>query len=142
MNDRMVEFRLKGPMNNRLPKVGQETAGEKVFMRVSCMMCLFPEHCQIRTVEHGWTIEVFSEDWGKVESAFRGMYLGGKRVIDKIDRRADRRRASERRAGGCGVRCSEPTRPEPRQPPEWQTEGISAPQAARKGNSATKAALG
>ena len=78
MNDRMIEFRRKGPMNNRLPKVGQETAGETVLMRVSCIMFLSPEHHQIRTIEHGWTVEVFSEDWEKVERAFRGMYLGGK----------------------------------------------------------------
>jgi hypothetical protein len=79
MNDRMIEFRLNtGPMENRIPKVGKRLPGETVLMRVSAMMCLFPELHQIRTFEHGWTIEVWPEDWDKVERAFRHMYLGGK----------------------------------------------------------------
>ena len=74
----MVEFRTKGPMNNRLPNVGKETAGEVCYLRVGMIMCLFPEHRQICTTGHRWTLEVFSEDWPKVERAFRAMYLGGK----------------------------------------------------------------
>ena len=76
--DAMVEFRLKGPMNNRLPNVGKDTPGETVYMRTSAMMCLFPDHQQIRTIEHGWTVDVFFEDWEKVEKAFRSAYLGRK----------------------------------------------------------------
>ena len=41
-------------------------------------MCLFPEHRQIRTVESGWTLDVWEEDWLKVEKAFRATYLGEK----------------------------------------------------------------
>jgi len=76
MRDRMIAFRLKGPMNNRLPNVGKEMAGEMCFMRVGAIMCLFPEHRQIRTIEHGWTVEVYEEDWANVERAFRAEYLG------------------------------------------------------------------
>lgn len=78
MNDRMIEFRLKGPMNNRLPNVGKPMPGEKCYMRVSMILCLFPEHQQIRTVENGWTVDVCDQDWEKVERAFRNAYLGGK----------------------------------------------------------------
>ena len=52
--------------------------GETVLMRVSQIMCLFPEHRQVRTVENGWTLTVFEEDWPKVEKAFRSAFLGGK----------------------------------------------------------------
>lgn len=76
-NDRMIEFRLKGPMNNRLPNVGKSQPGERVLFRVSMILCLFPEHCEIRTV-NGWTLEVYEEDFPGVERAFRGMFLGGK----------------------------------------------------------------
>ena len=53
MTDCMVEF-----------KIG---TGETVYMRVSAMMCLFPNHHQIRTIEHGWTEasdqeELFSDE--------------------------------------------------------------------------------
>jgi hypothetical protein len=74
----MVEFRMKGPMENRLSKVGKYAPGETVLMRVSQMLCLFPDHRQIRTTESGWTVEVFHEDWPRVEKAFRSAYLGGK----------------------------------------------------------------
>ena len=46
------------------------------MMRVSAMMCLFPAHRQIRTIEHGWTVTVCEEDWLKVEKMFRYAYLG------------------------------------------------------------------
>lgn len=75
-DERMIEFRLRGPMNNRLPKVGQYQPGERCLMRVSAMLCLFPEQHQIRTVENGWTVVVFEEDWERVEKAFRSAYLG------------------------------------------------------------------
>ncbi len=65
-------------MNNRLPNVGKSQPGETCLMRVSAMMCLFPLHCQIRTIENGWTVEVYEDDWSKVEAAFRSAYLGGK----------------------------------------------------------------
>ncbi len=74
----MVEFRLQGAMNNRLPNVGKQMPGEICFMRVSQMLCLFPEHRQIRTTENGWTVDVYEEDWAKVEKAFRSAFLGGK----------------------------------------------------------------
>lgn len=77
-DERMIEFRLPGPMNNRLPKVGKIMPGEVCLMRISAMLCLFPEHRQIRTIENGWTVEVYEEDWEKVEKAFRSAYLGGK----------------------------------------------------------------
>ena len=64
MTDCMVEFKIE--------------SGETVYMRVSAMMCLFPNHHQIRTIEHGWTVTVCLEDWPKVERAFRACYLGGK----------------------------------------------------------------
>lgn len=76
LNDRMIEIRLKGPINNRLPNVGKPIAGEKVLLRISMIMCLFPQHCQIRTVEGGWTLDIFEEDFPKVEKAFRSAYLG------------------------------------------------------------------
>ena len=75
--DAMIEFRLKGPMNNRIPNVGKDMPGERIYMRTSAMMCLFPDHHQIRTIEYGWTVEVCTEDWPKVEKAFRSAYLGG-----------------------------------------------------------------
>jgi hypothetical protein len=81
-NEIMVEFRLKGPIGNRLTKrgneVGKNQPGELCLMRVSQMLCLFPAHFQIRTTENGWTVEVYEEDWPKVEKAFRAAYLGGK----------------------------------------------------------------
>jgi hypothetical protein len=40
---------------------------ERILLRVSAMMCLFPEQRQIRTTE-----------WGKVEKAFRNAYLGNR----------------------------------------------------------------
>lgn len=85
----MVEFRLKGPMNNRLPNVGKETPGETVLMRVSQILCLFPDHRQIRTTENGWTVEVFAKDWDKVERAFRAAYLGGKVHAVELERSDD-----------------------------------------------------
>ena len=78
MNDMMVEFRLNAFMENRLGKVGKYAPGERVLMRVSAMLCLFPEHHQVRTIENGWTVDVFEGDWPKVERAFRYAYLGAK----------------------------------------------------------------
>lgn len=76
-DERMIEFRLKGLlMNNRLPNVGKVKPRERCLMRISAILCLFPEHHQIRTIEHGWTVEVHPEDWEKVERAFRSAYLG------------------------------------------------------------------
>lgn len=76
LNDRLVEFRLRrGPMGTRSPNVGKYQPGERVILRVSMILCLFPEDCSIRTTEHGWTMEVFEEDFPKVEIAFRSMYL-------------------------------------------------------------------
>ena len=72
-DERMVEFRLNGPATG-LPLKSQP--GERCLMRVSAMLCLFPEHHQIRTIENAWTVEVFEEDWDKVEKAFRSAYLG------------------------------------------------------------------
>lgn len=72
----MVEFRINGPMC-RAPKRGHEP-GEKCLMRVSQILCLFPEHRQVRTTESGWTLDVYEGDWDKVERAFRSAYLGGK----------------------------------------------------------------
>lgn len=42
------------------------------------ILCLFPEHRQIRTNEHGWTVTVHEDDWPKVEKAFRSIYLGNR----------------------------------------------------------------
>jgi hypothetical protein len=76
-DERMIQFRLQGILiKNRLPDVGKYEAGEVCLMRISAMMCLFPEHRQIRTIEHGWTVTVFEEDWERVEKAFRSAYLG------------------------------------------------------------------
>lgn len=86
-DDRMIEFRLAGVMDNRLPNVGKRKPGEPCLMRVSAMMCLFPDHRQIRTIEHGWTVDVCEEDWSKVEKAFRSAYLGG--VVRAMDAAAE-----------------------------------------------------
>jgi pyridoxine 5'-phosphate synthase PdxJ len=51
---------------------------ERILLRVSAMMCLFPEQRQIRTTESGWTVNVEAGDWGKVEKAFRNAYLGNR----------------------------------------------------------------
>jgi pyridoxine 5'-phosphate synthase PdxJ len=51
---------------------------ERILMRVSAMMCLFPEQRQIRTTESGWTVTVEATDWERVEKAFRNAYLGNK----------------------------------------------------------------
>jgi len=75
-NDRMIQFRINGTMNNRLPNVGRHMPGEICLLRISQIMCLFPNHKQIRTVEQGWTLDVYEEDWEKVERAFRNEYLG------------------------------------------------------------------
>ncbi len=75
-DERMIQFRLNGPMCNRLPNVGKYQPGEVCLLRVSAIMCLFPEHRQVRTIEHGWTLHVFEEDWDTVEKAFRSAYLG------------------------------------------------------------------
>ena len=69
-NDRMVSFRIHSQIGS------VEEPGERCYMRVSTMMCLFPEHRQIRTIEHGWTVVVCKEDWQFVERAFRAAYLG------------------------------------------------------------------
>lgn len=68
-DERMVQFRLAPVQVGRGP-------GEVVLLRVSQIMALFPEHRQIRTVEHGWTLGVYEEDWGTVERSFRSAYLG------------------------------------------------------------------
>jgi hypothetical protein len=73
----MVEFRTQRTATGmELPR--KLPPGETVLMRVSQIMCLFPEHRQVRTVENGWTLTVFEEDWPKVEKAFRSAFLGGK----------------------------------------------------------------
>lgn len=63
MTDSLISFHLKGSQTAK--------SGELVLMRVSAILCLFPEHHQIRTIEHGWTVEVMPEDWAEVEAAFR-----------------------------------------------------------------------
>lgn len=70
-NDRMIEFRI-------IPSGTRGKLTERVYMRLSQIMCLMPDHHEVRTVEHGWTLTVFHEDWDKVERAFRNEYLGGK----------------------------------------------------------------
>jgi hypothetical protein len=78
MTDCMVEFRIDPTPMPRGRENEKQAHGETVYMRVSAMMCLFPDHHQIRTIEHGWTVTVCLEDWPKVERAFRACYLGGK----------------------------------------------------------------
>jgi hypothetical protein len=73
----MVEFRIKSFKNNGPYNVGKETPGETVLMRLDHITCLMPTHRQLRT-QDGWTLEVFSEDWDRVEKAFRSNYLGNK----------------------------------------------------------------
>jgi hypothetical protein len=75
-DERMVEFRLKRSCMPRGREMEPLTPGEICLMRVSAMLCLFPEHRQIRTIENSWTVEVCEEDWPKVERAFRSAYLG------------------------------------------------------------------
>jgi hypothetical protein len=77
-NDLMISFRLKGPMNGRLPNPAKILPAEECLLRLSQIMCLFPKHHQIRTIENGWTIDVFPDDWDKVEKAFRRAFLGQK----------------------------------------------------------------
>jgi len=74
----MVEFHLADTVMPRGREKEMQARGELCLMRVSQMLCLFPERQQIRTVEHGWTITVCGEDWPIVEKAFRSDYLGGK----------------------------------------------------------------
>lgn len=74
--DRIIEFRLEGAMSNRLGKVGKHEPGERCLLRVSMILCLFPECRQIRTIESGWTLTVYEEDFPKVERSFRAAYLG------------------------------------------------------------------
>lgn len=76
--DVMVEFRLPPTTMPRGREKEMQAYGEVCLMRVSQILCLFPEHRQIRTVESGWTVEVCEEDWPRVEKAFRSAYLGGK----------------------------------------------------------------
>jgi hypothetical protein len=64
----MIEFHLIGSWNDS--KGRYEGVGEVCLMRLSAIMCLFPEQRQIRT-ENGWTVTVCEEDWPKVEAAFR-----------------------------------------------------------------------
>jgi len=59
----MIQFRLA------------DTA-ETCLLRISAILCLFPDHHQVRTIENGWTIQVLEDDWDKVEKAFRSAYLG------------------------------------------------------------------
>jgi hypothetical protein len=75
-DERMVQFRLAPTHMPRGRECEKQAQGEICLMRVSAMMCLFPEHRQIRTIEHGWTVTVCEEDWPKVEKAFRSAYLG------------------------------------------------------------------
>jgi hypothetical protein len=75
-DERMIQFRIKGATANAGPRIGKETPGEVCLLRISAILCLFPEHRQIRTIEHGWTVTVYEEDWDRVEKAFRGAYLG------------------------------------------------------------------
>lgn len=76
--DFMIEFHLNGPMH-RAP-TGGYALGDVCLMRMSQIMCLFPAHQQIRTVEHGWTLDVHVDSWDKVEKAFRRQFLGQKVV--------------------------------------------------------------
>ena len=69
MTETMVEFRIL----NATPM-----SGERILLRVSQIMCLLPDHRQVRTVERGWTLTAHPADWDKVERAFRSAYLGGK----------------------------------------------------------------
>lgn len=75
-DDRMVQFRLPPTHMPRGREPEKQSVGESCLMRVSAMLCLFPEHFQIRTIENGWTVTVCEEDWPKVERAFRSAYLG------------------------------------------------------------------
>ena len=75
-DDRMVQFHLEDTVMPRGREREMQARGEQCLMRVSAMMCLFPEHRQIRTIENGWTVRVCEEDWPKVEMAFRSAYLG------------------------------------------------------------------
>lgn len=69
-DERMIQFRLDVPRINEPVR-----PGEVCLMRVSAILCLFPEHRQIKTIENGWTVAVCKEDWDKVEMAFRYAYL-------------------------------------------------------------------
>ena len=66
-NDFMVEFHT-------------HPTHERVLLRVSAMMCLFPEQRQILTTESGWIVSVEATDWDKVERAFRGAYYLGNKI--------------------------------------------------------------
>ena len=71
--DFMIQFRLRGPMH-RAPTRGY-APGEECLMRIMTIACLFPAHQQVRTVD-GLTLDVYAEDWNKVEKAFRNAFLG------------------------------------------------------------------
>lgn len=72
--DYMIQFRVKGPMH-RAPKRGH-APGEACLLRIGLILCLFPASRQIRTTENGWTIDVYEDDWEKVEKSFRSQFLG------------------------------------------------------------------
>jgi len=67
----MIEFHLEWTPGPRGRENKMQATGERVLMRISSILCLFPEHRQIRTIEQGWTVTVCEEDWAAVESAFR-----------------------------------------------------------------------
>lgn len=82
-NDYMIEFHLNGPMH-RAPTRGY-ALGDICLLRISQIMCLFPAHQQVRTIEHGWTLDVHADDWERVEKAFRSQFLGNHVFAVKMD---------------------------------------------------------
>lgn len=48
--------------------------GELCVLRLSQIMCLFPDRREIRTIEHGWTLTVHADQWERVMEAFLGAY--------------------------------------------------------------------
>jgi hypothetical protein len=73
--DKLVSFRIQPAVISAAMANPYTDEPEVCMMRMSCIMCLFPESRQIRTIEHGWTIQVFEEDWKKVETSFREQFF-------------------------------------------------------------------
>jgi hypothetical protein len=72
----MIQFRLEPTVMPRGREKELQARGELCLLRLSAIMCLFPQRRQIRTIENSWTLTVCEEDWPGVEKAFRCAYLG------------------------------------------------------------------
>lgn len=79
----LIEFKLRQ---------GSSVHGERVVMPIASILCLFPDHRQIMTVQNGWTLDVSRDDWDRIEREVReahGEIVEDSETADeKIDRAA------------------------------------------------------